>query len=161
MTEADELRTQEVLRQVESCRHPDTVRVGVFTSGATRQELDCDRHEWLNRFVKGLGYSGIDRNWSELSREDAANVLRLILQRDLAYGEPTCDEAQASWAVALWMEEFRDARCCTNIGSIRKGGTDEHDFVEIFSGITIGTFDAGVILVEANRAGFAWVMDED
>ncbi len=108
----------------------------------------------LDRFVQTLGFKGLGEQWVEMNRSDAQTMLTKLLHKDLAYGSEIMTYHRARRLSNRFVRLFGDeARYFTNTKYINSRRS--------WSPITKSTFDAGIICVDEEHIGIAWVEDED
>lgn len=95
--------------------------------------------------------------YKEISRKQAAALLRKILHRDLAYNSKIISQAKAENLATRFLDCFdkQSAKYYTN-----------GDFYEInpkrgWNPATNATFDTGILVISKSKAGCLWVEDED
>jgi hypothetical protein len=130
-------------------------RVQVGLSTASRPSLDA--------LAREFGLSGDVSTLREIDAASARHLVRLVLERDLAYGAPLMDFDRASQLTDAFMEKFAGAhaRFFTN-GNLHEFHGDRLGTASAsWSPMTSATFDTGVLVLGSESSGCLWVEDED
>jgi hypothetical protein len=112
-----------------------------------------DPREALDIFAASLGFQAIGNGWRQLNKNEAAALLRRVLERDLAYGAAEMEPEQAIALAHECLDLAGVADYFTN-GAFTNGGWAGHK-------VAPATFDTGIAWVGAERVGILWVQDED
>jgi hypothetical protein len=118
--------------------------------------LALDMPVALDRFVEGLGLSGIGDQWREINREAAVSLATAFLARDLAYHSQLMNDEEARTLAERFASVFgADARFFTNTDFA--AGASSWGWMPL----TESTFDAGLVGADASLLGALVVQDED
>ena len=100
-----------------------------------------------------FGLADDDAIFRSIERAEADEIATYILHADLAYGSEIMARKRAAHLWQSFMELFRDQKVefATNAGA--QAGS--------WMPATKATFDMGVLVIGAARAGCLWVEDED
>jgi hypothetical protein len=93
--------------------------------------------------------------YRDIERPEADAIAARVLQTDLAYGLPIIGAARASelWTTFMALFDGQDPKLATN--TVAESGAIS------WTPATEATFDMGVLVIGASKAGCLWVEDED
>ena len=153
---------------------PDTLKKTILDSrdgGRTRIEIQkrgsADDQAALIDLVTHLDdlakqKEQVSKELKEISRDLATRILTQILYKDMAYRQPTMDEGRASNLAEAFTSLFAaEAKFFSNMGEEFVRDMRKEAAGYSCNTITSATFNAGVFAIDADRAGFILIEDED
>lgn len=121
---------------------------------------DNDSQKSLLEFGKKIGFSIKSENLQNIEREQALNILKLVLKEDLAYSSQIMPDEQARELARDFCDQFqKSAKFFTN-GSLKESSSGKMS-LSSWNPITKATFDTGVFIIDEKSIGCLWVEDED
>lgn len=119
-----------------------------------------DSQRSLLEFGKKMGFLIKSEDLYIIERDQALDILKLVLRQDLAYLSQIMPNEQADELARDFCDQFqKGAKFLTN-GSFEKTSSDEIS-LSSWNSITKATFDTGVLIIDEKSIGFLWVEDED
>ncbi|GAB1539852.1 hypothetical protein NUACC21_25200 [Scytonema sp. NUACC21] len=111
----------------------------------------------IDSFIRQQGCYNIGDRWREISKEEAEQILKFIMIKDLAYSVELMTPQEAQQISSKLLSIFTgNCKFFTNASFV-----DNYSGMSEWDSITESTFDTGVIIVSPDRIGMLWVKDED
>lgn len=121
---------------------------------------DKDSQKSLLEFGKKIGFSIESQDLQEIERDQALDIVKLVLKEDLAYSSQIMSDEQAGELARDFCDQFqKGAKFFTN-GSLKESSSGKIS-LSYWSPITKATFDTGVFIIDEKSVGCLWVEDED
>lgn len=120
---------------------------------AVSRRYATNPREALDVLAASLGFRAIGARWRQLTKDEAADLLRRVLEHDLAYNGAEMEPEEAMALADECLEIAGAADYFTN-GAFTSTGWAGHK-------VAPGTFDTGIAWTGAECVGILWVRDED
>ena len=118
--------------------------------GVVRCGVSAYSHRELSQLAAEFGLRDDPDAFRELSAAAAEELIKSVLHKDMAYGQPIMPEQQAARLTREFFAQFgADARFYSNGWPLS------------WTPATDATFDTGVLVIGPQRCGCLWVEDED
>lgn len=157
MTEYD---IDDLRERLQSARGCGVVHAALAGDGLKPSAMEAGAK--ADSLVATLGYRAPNHGWRELTRAGAAEWLRALLQRDLAYGAEAMAPSTAAGLVEEFLNLFPDAATfLTNAELPVEGARGQRLALGAWEPLTAATYDSGVVAVSGRLVGLVWVQDED
>ena len=116
-----------------------------------------DEYMTLSDLAPRFGLIFTPGTYKEIGREQAEEVARYILHKDLAYGSELMSNEAAEELVSRFFDRFDETTAQYYTNGNYYADRSNHSW----SPATTATFDTGVLIVGKSCSGCLWVEDED
>lgn len=121
---------------------------------------DNDSQKSLLEFGKKIGFSIKSKDLKNIEREQALDILKLVLKEDLAYSSQIMPDEQAEELARDFCNQFQEAAKFFTNGSFEASSYGKMS-LRSWNPITKATFNTGVFIIDEKSVGCLWVEDED
>ena len=132
--------------------------------GAVRCGLSSQRSPAVSELAREFGLREERSCYKEIDQEAARHLIRLVLQRDMAYDAEVMPEATAIELADRFLAQFGPGTQYFSNGTWHLPSVVRPDGVihgASWDPVTAATFDTGVLAIGPQCSGCLWVEDED